>query len=91
MTSFSAIGKLKMKGKSVMVHTEIQIKGKLSQTWADWFEDMQLCPMDSGDMLLCGELPDKAAVYGVLSRLSNLGISLISVICRDESSPDPPG
>jgi hypothetical protein len=90
MTSFSAAGKLKMKGKSVMVHTEIHIKGKLSQTWTDWFEDMHFCPTDSGDMLLSGDLPDKAAVYGVLSRLSNLGISLISVTCRDESGTGPP-
>jgi hypothetical protein len=74
-----------------MVYTEIQIKGKLSQTWMDWFEDMRLWPMDSGDMLLSGDLPDKAAVYGVLSRLSSLGISLISVTCREEDSIGPPG
>ena len=73
-----------------MFHTEIHIKGKLNPNWSDWFEGMQVREGHSGDTLLCGNLPDKSAVYGVLSRLSSLGITLISLDCREENETGPP-
>ncbi len=66
-----------------MVHTEIIVKGRLSADWSDWFEGMQLSEGQAGVTLLCGDLPDKSAVYGILSRLSSLGITLVSVSCVD--------
>jgi hypothetical protein len=73
-----------------MFHTEILIKGKLDPSWSDWFEAMQVHSSLSGDTLLCGNLPDKSAVYGVISRLSSLGITLISVNCQEENETGPP-
>ena len=70
-----------------MFHTEIQIKGKLDPDWSDWFESMQVQVSLSGDTILCGNLPDKSAVYGVISHLSRLGITLISVTCQEEPEP----
>ncbi len=73
-----------------MFHTEIHIKGKLDPNWSDWFEDMKVLEEPAGDTLLCGDLPDKSAVYGVISRLGSLGITLISVTCREEPNHGPP-
>ncbi len=44
---------------------------------------MQILPNDWGDTILTGDLPDKSAVYGVISRLSSLGVTLVSVYCQE--------
>ncbi len=67
-----------------MIHTEITIKGRLNSVWSDWFEQMQIVPNDWGDTILTGDLPDKSAVYGVISRLSSLGVTLVSVYCQED-------
>ena len=68
-----------------MFYTVIHIKGKMNQGWADWFEEMRVSSIESGRTVLSGVLPDISAVYGILSRLSSLGIILISVTCDEES------
>ena len=70
-----------------MFYTKILIKGKLDPDWSDWFEAMQVQVSQGGDTILCGSLPDKSAVYGMISRLSSLGITLISVTCDEETEP----
>jgi hypothetical protein len=71
-----------------MFHTEIHIKGKLDPDWSGWFDGIQIQVDTSGDTLLCGNLQDKSAVYGIISRLSSLGITLISVMCKEISPRD---
>lgn len=68
-----------------MYHTEIHIKGKMNPHWSDWFGEMQVQDGFSNETVLCGTLPDMAAVYGVISRLGSLVIPLISVTCDEES------
>ena len=58
---------------------EIRIKGHLDESWTDWFNGLRVHYEDSGETLLTGSLPDQAALHGVLSRLRDLGIELISV------------
>ena len=58
---------------------EIRIKGHLDVTLASWFEDLTVSNLASGDAVLTGSLPDQAALQGVLNRISNLGLSLVSV------------
>ncbi len=67
-----------------MFQTTIHIKGNLGLNWSDWFEEMQIQVGSSGDTILTGNLPDKCAVYGMISRLSSLGITLISVTCDEK-------
>lgn len=69
-----------------MFHTEIHIKAKLDPHWSDWFEGFQIRSDSAGGSILFGDLPDKSAVYGAVSRLGILGITLISVTCREETS-----
>ena len=67
-----------------MIQTRIQIKGMLDPNWADWFGEMEIQFDQTGDTILTGNLPDKSAVYGVVSRLSSIGITLISLTCQEE-------
>ena len=71
-----------------MFYTEINIKGNMNPDWADWFEEMQVNSVETGGTVLCGILPDISAVYGVLSRLSSLGITLISVTCEEQTKTE---
>jgi hypothetical protein len=63
--------------KPLMYH--IKIKGHLDDTLAGWFEDMTVSNLEEGDALLAGFLPDQAALQGILKRISDLGLTLISV------------
>jgi hypothetical protein len=64
-----------------MYHTEIRVKGRIHPTWSDWFGEMQLQQNNCDETILVGELPDMAAVYGIISRLGSLVIPLVSVDC----------
>lgn len=61
----------------IMYH--IKVKGHLDETLAGWFEDMAVSNLEEGEALLAGPLPDQAALQGLLKRISNLGLTLISV------------
>ncbi len=58
---------------------EIQFRGQLDERRARWFEDMIMTHQPNGDTLLSGPLPDQSALYGILGRIRDLGLELISV------------
>lgn len=58
---------------------EIRIAGQLDVGWQAWFDDLCIAPTDDGDTVLHGEIVDQAALYGILKRINNLGLRLISV------------
>ncbi len=64
-----------------MYHTEIHVKGKINLNWSDWFGELEVQSTNGDETILLGELQDMSAVYGVISRLGSLVISLISVVC----------
>jgi hypothetical protein len=66
-------------------HYEIRIKGHLDQSWSDWLSGLAINHEDSGETLLTGALPDQAALHGVLNRLRDLGVRLISVNPVDDA------
>jgi hypothetical protein len=57
----------------------IRVKGHLSPQWSDWFEGFTITNSEDGEALLSGIILDQAALYGLLSRISNLGLPLLSV------------
>ena len=61
------------------LHCYIRVKSQLSQPWADWFGGMLAQNLPNGEAVLVGELPDYAALYGVVSRMRDLGIEIASV------------
>jgi hypothetical protein len=59
---------------------QIRIKGHLGREWADWFEGLAITLDDNGDTLLTGPVVDQAALHGLLRKVRDVGIPLISVV-----------
>ncbi len=62
-----------------MQHVEITIKKRIDFNWSEWFEGMAVRHTDQDETILCGTVADQAALYGLLAKLRNLGLSLVSV------------
>jgi hypothetical protein len=58
---------------------QIRIKGHLGRQWADWFEGLTITLEDNGDTLLTGLVADQAALHGLLKKVRDLGMPLVSV------------
>ena len=58
---------------------EIRIKGHLDDRWAAWFEGLILTREDNGETLLTGPVVDQAALHGLLRKVRDLGMLLLSV------------
>jgi hypothetical protein len=59
---------------------QIRIKGHLGRQWADWFDGLTITPESNGDVLLTGLVIDQAALHGLLKKVRDLGMPLISVM-----------
>jgi hypothetical protein len=59
---------------------QIKVKGHLGRQWTDWFEGMTITLEEGGDTLLTGPVVDQAALHGLLRKVRDLGIPLISAI-----------
>lgn len=64
----------------------IRVAARLDDHWADWLGGLTLTAESGGTTLLIGDLPDQAALHGVLNRLRDSGIPLISVTTEDTRS-----
>ena len=58
---------------------EIRLEGRLDADWADWFDPMTSTPQADGTTILSGPIADQAALQGLLRRVGDLGMTLISV------------
>ena len=58
---------------------QIRIGGQLGAQWAEWFDQLTLTQADNGDTLLTGLVVDQAALHGLLRKVRDLGLPLISV------------
>ena len=59
---------------------QIRIKGHLGREWTDWFGGLTITPEDNGETLLTGPVVDQAALYGVLRKVRDVGMPLLSVM-----------
>lgn len=65
------------KGSSIRT-VKIHIQGQIDEDWSDWLEGLQVQTTDEGTMLQ-GQVADQSALYGILARLRDLGLDLVSV------------
>ena len=58
---------------------EIRVEGHLADRWSEWFEGLAICNDFNGETTLTGLLTDQAALFGVLNKIHDLNLILISV------------
>lgn len=68
---------------------EILVGGHLDMRWTPWFDDMRITTHPNGTTVLSGELPDQTALQGVLQRLRDTGLPLISVTPVNDRRKQP--
>ena len=66
----------------------IRIKGHLGQQWMGWFDGLTITPEEGGNTLLTGAVVDQAALHGILRKVRDLGMPLLSVNSVGASSQD---
>jgi hypothetical protein len=75
-------------GKRVVY--EIRVKGVLHGEWRNWFDGMEVSPQPGGETLLTGPIADQAALHGLLLKIRDVGMPLLSVrrvYGKDRSDP----
>jgi len=58
---------------------QIQVRGTLDPRWSGWFDQLAISHDAEGNTLLAGLLSDQAALYGLINRLRDLGLTLLAV------------
>lgn len=67
---------------------QIRFKGHLNGDWTDWFEGLSITLEENGDTLLTGSLLDQSALHGLLKKVRDLGLSLVSVSLVEANEED---
>jgi len=70
---------------------EIKLKGHLNESWADWFEGLTFAQKSDGTTTLTGEIVDQSTLHGLLKKVRDLGLPLISVNQIASNPTDPTG
>lgn len=65
--------------KLVMQKVEIRVKGQMDEHWSEWFQDFEILASEENETILSGEVKDQAALYGLIAKMRDLGLALISV------------
>ena len=60
-------------------HYAIRVKGHLDPRWSEWFEGLTVTLVEGGETILSGPIVDQAALHGVLNKIRDLGLPLLSV------------
>ncbi len=69
---------------------EIRLQGRLDPRWSPWLDGLDVIPADDGSTVLRGHVADQSALHGVLARLRDIGLPLVSVarVPPDPGRPD---
>jgi hypothetical protein len=62
-----------------MQSVEIRIKGQIDENWSEWFDGLTITYTDQDETILTGPVVDQAALYGLIAKLRDLGLPLVSV------------
>ncbi|MBI5033875.1 MAG: hypothetical protein HZB51_25430 [Chloroflexi bacterium] len=65
----------------------IRVEGHLSASWSEWFEGMMITQTESGETILQGSVEDQAALHGLLAKIRDLNLTIVSVA---RVKADPP-
>jgi hypothetical protein len=62
-----------------MQQVEIRVSGQIDERWSEWLEGLTITHTEEGETLLAGPVLDQSALYGLIARLRDLGLPLLSV------------
>ena len=68
---------------------QIRVKGHLDDRWSDWFDGLSITLEPNGDALLTGPVIDQCALYGLLKKVHDLALPLVSVNVVESKTPNP--
>jgi hypothetical protein len=71
-----------------MQNVEIRVKGQIDQHWSDWFDDLTVTHNDQNETVLTGPIVDQAALHGLLAKLRDLGLPIVSVNLSEEADQE---
>ena len=66
---------------------EIRLKGHLDSRWAAWFDGLTLTHHSDGTTVIDGQVADQAALHGLLQKVRDTGLALVSVSCIEPDQP----
>ena len=69
---------------------QIRVEGQLDSRWSAWFDGLRLSPQEDGTTVIEGAVVDQAALHGLLQKVRNLGLPLISVSHIETDTPEDP-
>lgn len=58
---------------------DLRVQGHIGQAWSQWFDNLRVQELEDGSTCLRGVLPDQAALHGLLNKIRDLGLTLLSV------------
>ncbi len=61
----------------------VRVKGQVGPEWSEWFDGMTITSEEPNETMLAGQVVDQAALYGILNKIRDLGLPLLSIL-REE-------
>jgi hypothetical protein len=68
-----------------VARVEIRVKGHLDAHWSEWFEGLTITNTERDETILSGHVADQSALYGLMTRLRDLGVQLLGVECEENN------
>jgi hypothetical protein len=62
-----------------MQQIEIRVEGQVDEHWSEWFEGLKITHTKAGESVISGVLEDESAVYGLITKIRDLGLHLVSI------------
>ena len=73
-----------------MPQVDIRFEGHLDETWAEWLDGFTFTHTAEDETCLTGPIQDQAALYGLIAKLRDLGVSLVSVLVSEKTALEQP-
>jgi hypothetical protein len=69
--------------RKTMQQVEVRIRGQLDKKWEDWLEGFAISYSSEDETVLTGKLIDQASLYGLMGKLRDMGVKLVSVVTTE--------
>jgi hypothetical protein len=72
-----------------MQKVEIRLEGCLDRHWEEWFEGVAIRLNGNGDTIMAGNVVDQAALFGLIGKLRDLGVTILAISFNDQEDDEP--